>query len=193
MQALDGERSSLIIGLGAAALAAAAGAWVFAPAQIAASAVLAATMGAIAAEDFRRFRAPDALNLFAAVAGLVAIVGIRSQSGSAEVVAALGSAIVGAVLCGGALFLVREAFFRLRGVDGLGMGDVKLAAAGGIWLGWELFATAVMLAAIGALAFVAARSIVEGPWPRTRRIPFALYLAPAIWACWFLAGYFEIA
>jgi leader peptidase (prepilin peptidase)/N-methyltransferase len=193
MQALDGERSSLIIGLGAAALAAAAGAWVFAPAQIAASAVLAATMGAIAAEDFRRFRAPDALNLFAAVAGLVAIVGIRSQSGSAEVVAALGSAIVGAVLCGGALFLVREAFFRMRGVDGLGMGDVKLAAAGGIWLGWELFATAVMLAAIGALAFVAARSIVEGPWPRTRRIPFALYLAPAIWACWFLAGYFEIA
>jgi len=193
MQALDGERSSLIIGLGAAALAAAAGAWVFAPAQIAASAVLAATMGAIAAEDFRRFRAPDALNLFAAVAGLVAIVGIRSQSGSAEVVAALGSAIVGAVLCGGALFLVREAFFRLRGVDGLGMGDVNLAAAGGIWLGWELFATAVMLAAIGALAFVAARSIVEGPWPRTRRIPFALYLAPAIWACWFLAGYFEIA
>jgi len=193
MQALDGERSSLIIGLGAAALAAAAGAWVFAPAQIAASAVLAATMGAIAAEDFRRFRAPDALNMFAAVAGLVAIVGIRSQSGSAEVVAALGSAIVGAMLCGGALFLVREAFFRLRGVDGLGMGDVKLAAAGGIWLGWELFATAVMLAAIGALAFVAARSIVEGPWPRTRRIPFALYLAPAIWACWFLAGYFEIA
>ncbi|MDQ3560170.1 MAG: prepilin peptidase, partial [Pseudomonadota bacterium] len=89
------------------------------------------------------------------------------------------------------LFLLREAFFRLRGVDGLGLGDVKLAAAGGIWLGWELFATAIMLAAIGALAFVATRTILEGPWPRTRRIPFALYLAPGIWVSWFLAGLLE--
>lgn len=187
MRALDGEWSSFMVGLAAAALGAAAGAWVFAPAQIAASAALAGTMAAIAAEDFRRFRVPDALNMLAAVTGLAAV-WAQAQFVENDTFAALGSASLGAVLCGGALFLLREAFFRLKGVDGLGLGDVKLAAAGGIWLGWELFATAIMLAAFGALAFVATRTMVEGPWPRTRHIPFALYLAPGIWVSWFGAG-----
>jgi leader peptidase (prepilin peptidase)/N-methyltransferase len=159
------------------------------PIQLVASAALAGIMGAIAAEDFRHFRVPDALNLLAAIAGLVTV-WLAARADGLEVWLAMLRAIARLALCGGALWLVREAFYRLRGVDGLGMGDVKLAAAAGLWIGPDLFALAVLFAAIGALAFVAARGFLDGAWPRDRKIPFAFYLAPAIWVCWFLAQLF---
>lgn len=34
-----------------------------------------------------------------------------------------------------ALWLLAEAHYRLRGYEGLGLGDVKLAAAGALWVG----------------------------------------------------------
>jgi leader peptidase (prepilin peptidase)/N-methyltransferase len=153
--------------------------------QIAASAVLGGTMAAIAAEDFRRFRVPDSWNFLAALAGL-ATAWLAARSAGSDPLAALGAAALHGALCGGALWLLREAFLRLRGIDGLGLGDVKLAATGGIWLGWQGFPYAVMLAALSALATVALFSRLHGAWPRQRKIPFALHLAPAIWACWYL-------
>ncbi len=39
--------------------------------------------------------------------------------------------MIAVAVCGGVFLAVRELFFRLRGIDGLGLGDVKLAAAGG--------------------------------------------------------------
>ena len=169
------------IAAGAALLGGLAAAPLGDPRQIAASAVLAAAMAAIAAEDFRRFRVPDSWNFLAALAGL-ATVWLAARSGA---LAALGAAALHGALCGGALWLLREAFLRLRGIDGLGLGDVKLAATGGIWLGWQGFPYAVMLAALSALATVALFTRLHGAWPRQRKIPFALHLAPAIWACWY--------
>jgi len=180
---VPGARRSLLLGLAGAGIGALAGAFRLPPVEIAFSAVLAGIMAGIAAEDLQRFRVPDLANLAAVIAGVLAAFVSGRSAGNAT--AAVGAALLSAALCGGALLLVREAFFRFRGVDGLGLGDVKLAAAGGIWLGAELFATAVMIAAFGALAFVAVRTVREGPWPASRRIPFALYLAPAIWVCWY--------
>lgn len=143
-------------------------------------------MAAIAAQDLRRFTVPDSLNLAAALAGFA---GVWLEAGSAGLDPTLQVALAGLnmLLCGGALFILREAFFRLRGVDGLGLGDVKLAATAGIWLGWERFALALLIAAAAALIVVALRRWREGDWPRERRIPLALYLAPAVWAVWALS------
>jgi leader peptidase (prepilin peptidase)/N-methyltransferase len=154
--------------------------------QAVASAALGGAMGAIAAEDLARFRAPDAANLLAALMGL-ATAWIAARARVGDPLASVGGALLQGLLCGGALLLLREAFYRLRGVDGLGLGDVKLAGVAGIWLGWELFAVAVTLAAVAALVYVALRSLREGGWPRARRIPFAACLAPAIWVCWYAA------
>lgn len=148
-----------------------------------AGAVLGGAMAAIALEDALRFRVPDRWVMLAILTGLA----WAAASGSAGVVAALasaGRAVLGAVLCGGAFLLLREGFYRLRGVDGLGLGDVKLAAAGGIWLGWESFAVAVLAAAAAALAVVVLQVLRAGTWRREQRLAFGAFLAPAIWCAW---------
>ncbi len=164
------------------------------------AAVLAACMTAIAWEDACRFKVPDMWSLAAALAGLAAA-GLGAAAGAGSVpgaggaaatsgpAAAVGLALLQALLCGGAFLLVREIYFRLRGAEGLGFGDVKLAAASGIWLGWQLFAVAVMLAAIGALVFVMAHTATGRAWPRERKIPLAAFMAPAVWLCWWGAGW----
>jgi leader peptidase (prepilin peptidase)/N-methyltransferase len=60
--------------------------------------------------------------------------------GAAVSAAGLGvspqAALWGAVAGGGALWLIATGFKLLRGVEGLGLGDVKLVAMAGLWLGW---------------------------------------------------------
>lgn len=186
MASLAGSRSAVAAGAAAALIGAAAGAALLAPFQILASAVLAGLMGAIAAEDLRRFTVPDTLNALAALAGLAAV-WLAARATGLDPLPGLLQALLQMGLCAGSLYLLREAFFRLRDVEGLGLGDVKLAGTAGIWLGWELFAVAVLLAATGALAFVTSRRLLDGGWPREQRIPLALYLAPSIWVVWFFA------
>ena len=96
------------------------------------------------------------------------------------------------MLCGGAFLLLRETYFRLRNVEGLGLGDVKLAAAAGIWLGWQLFAVAVMLAAFAALVWVAGRSLAGGGWQRQQKIPLGVFLAPMVFVCWYGGGLYPL-
>ena len=162
---------------------AAATIWSADPISIVASAFLAATMGAIAAEDMRRMRVPDAWNLPAAIGGFLAVALEGRVVGLAPAMA-IGHAAVSLVVCGGAFYLLREIYFRWRGVEGLGFGDVKLAATGGIWLGWEVFPAAVTLAAIGAILWVGGATILSRSWSKDRKIPFGAFLAPTIWICW---------
>ncbi len=159
------------------------------PAVIA-SAVLLALMVAIAVEDLRRFIVPDILVIMAVLAGLAWMIYWVRSFGITGWQPILRAGLDG-VLCGGALWAVREVFYRLRGIDGLGLGDVKLAVAGGIWLGWELFAAALLAASGAALVAVILHMARKGQWPSNKHIPLATFLAPAIWGVWYadqLAG-----
>jgi len=177
------SRRQLVAASCGGAVGAIAAAPLFAPAQIAASAVLCAMMAAIAFEDMLRFRIPDPWVYGALAAGLAWTAAVRFRSDE-NLLLAIGSTVLSAVVCGGVFLAIREVFFRLRGVDGLGLGDVKLAAAGGAWLGWEMFPLAVFVAAAGALAFVGARVLRGGGWTASKRLAFGVFLAPAIWATW---------
>ena len=181
-----GGRPGILVAASAAVAAAFVGAGLLAPMETAASAVLGGLMAAISVVDSRHFRVPDPLVLLSALAGFLWI-GLAALLAGTGPFGPFGLAALHMLLCGGAFLLLREGFYRLNGVDGIGLGDVKLASVGGIWLGWELFAVAVLLSSVGALGVVAARTAIEGAWPRNRRIPFALYLAPAIWITWFIA------
>ena len=62
-------------------------------------------------------------------------------------------AVFGGLLGGGSLWLVGEIWKRLRGVDAMGLGDVKMMFAVGAFLGWKLTFLSIFLGAFtGAIA-----------------------------------------
>jgi leader peptidase (prepilin peptidase)/N-methyltransferase len=91
------------------------------------------------------------------------------------------------VLGGAAFWLVRAAYGTLRGREGLGLGDVKLAAAAGAWTGWQDLPNVVLLAAVAALGLALVRAAHRRKGlAGTERIAFGAFLAPAIWVVWVL-------
>ncbi len=65
-------------------------------------------------------------------------------------------AILGALVGGGSLWLVGEIWKRLRGVDAMGLGDVKMMFGVGALLGWRLAFLSIFIGALtGAIAGVA--------------------------------------
>jgi leader peptidase (prepilin peptidase) / N-methyltransferase len=141
---------------------------------------LALTMLAIAVVDARHLIIPDELNAFGAVLGLVHAGLVGPSAVEAIGLAALRGAVFALV------FLAVRAIYRaVRGREGLGLGDVKLAAVAGVWLDWPMMPIAVDIAAAAALATYMTRQLASGRSIRpTGRIPFGLFLAPAIWIVW---------
>ncbi len=162
------------IGTAAASLAAAPGA------SGILGAGLAIVMLAIAAVDSRHFIIPDTLVLTALAVGIADVV-IARPGPLAETAAdaVLRSAAI-AVL----FYVFRAAYRWLRGRDGMGLGDVKLSAVAGLWLGWTGVAIAIDIAALSAIAVVAIRALRGDRIGGTTRLPFGLFLAPAIWIAW---------
>lgn len=58
------------------------------------------------------------------------------------------AAVLGVVIGGGGLFLIAEAYYRLRHEEGLGMGDVKMLAMIGAFLGWQLMLSTLLMASL---------------------------------------------
>jgi leader peptidase (prepilin peptidase)/N-methyltransferase len=144
---------------------------------------LALVMLAIAVVDWRSFIIPDGLNLTAAALAVVHAAALMPEAMPWAVAMA---AVRGATLA--LMFLaIRYGYARIRGRQGLGLGDVKLAFVAGAWLDWLIMPIAIELAAVAALAVYVLRQRVLGhALSRTSRIPFGAFLAPAIWLGWLL-------
>src|SRR5215468_3864442 len=100
-------------------------------------------------------------------------------------------AMAAAVLRGGVLSLLflglRVAYRGLRGREGIGLGDVKLAVVAGAWLDWLTIPIVVELAAVaGLLTFLVRRYWFGQRLHMTSRLPFGMFFAPAIWLGWLL-------
>ena len=150
------------------------------------SCLLGWTMLAIAVVDARRFIIPDVLSLPAIPVGLLAS-GRLLEPAAAEIVRI--DHVIGMLAGGLGLWLVRAVYFRVRGREGLGLGDVKLAAAAGAWIGWQSLSDVILLAAGMALSLVIALSLLRGnELSAAARIPFGCFLAPSIWLVWALAA-----
>jgi leader peptidase (prepilin peptidase) / N-methyltransferase len=63
------------------------------------------------------------------------------------------SSAIGVLIGGGLLFGIGEAYYRLRGVEGMGMGDVKMLAMIGAFLGWPLVLVTIIVASFGGAVF----------------------------------------
>lgn len=85
-------------------------------------------------------------------------------------------AVLGALAGGGTLWAIGKLWKLLRGVDGMGMGDVKLMLGVGALLGWRLtFLTLFLAAATGAVGGILFMLIKREKDMQTQ-IPFGIFL-----------------
>jgi leader peptidase (prepilin peptidase) / N-methyltransferase len=151
----------------------------------AAGAILAGLMLAIAVIDHRRMIIPDELNALAFIAGLIAA-GVGAEAVPAI---AIWQALVRASLMFALFFGFRAGFRALRGLEGMGLGDVKLAAVAGVWLDWAFLPVAVEIAALSALGAALYACLRGDGFHPKARLPFGAFFAPAIWICWLLVAW----
>jgi leader peptidase (prepilin peptidase)/N-methyltransferase len=128
---------------------------------------------ALAVIDLRHFLLPDVLTLPLTAVG-IAIAWLDGP-------AALRDAAIGA-LAGFAVFAaVAMLYRRLRGREGLGLGDAKLLGAAGAWASWLGLPSIVLLASLIALAMTLGRAALAGRLDTAAPVPYGAYLAFATW------------
>jgi leader peptidase (prepilin peptidase) / N-methyltransferase len=130
----------------------------------------------LAVIDWREFVLPDIITLPLIPSGLVVAWAIDP--------ALLGGHALGALAGFAALALIGSVYRRVRGREGLGLGDAKLLAAAGAWLGWHGLPSVVLIAAVSALAVALATALGGSKLAWTSRIAFGPHLALAFWLVW---------
>ncbi|WP_244427146.1 prepilin peptidase [Methyloferula stellata] len=132
--------------------------------------------------DARTFLLPDAVTYGAIVSGIVA----APLLDVVDPLRAIGLAILRAGGMGLLLILLRHSYARLRKTEGLGLGDVKLAAAVGAWLPVETIPMCFGLATTAALVFV----LIRGRKQKLDelKLPFGAFLCPALWLVFFVTS-----
>jgi leader peptidase (prepilin peptidase)/N-methyltransferase len=86
------------------------------------------------------------------------------------------SSLVGAAVGGGSLWLIAEVYYRLRHEEGLGMGDVKMLAMIGAFIGWQLTIVTLMMASVAG-SIVGVIVIASRKGDMKYALPFGTFLA----------------
>jgi leader peptidase (prepilin peptidase) / N-methyltransferase len=144
-----------------------------------ASTILAIFMVAGADVDSRTFLLPDVVTYGALICGILA----APLLDWTDPWYSLGGSILRAAVTCLFLGLLRKAFIKFRGLEGLGFGDVKLAAAIGAWLPFELIPSCFGLATTAALLSIIVRW--RGETLDGLKLPFGAFLCPALWLVFF--------
>ena len=142
------------------------------------SVALIATLVAIANFDFRKMIIPDVLNALLAALGLSYA---WIVSGNVPLSAITFSAFVFA-----AFWLVRSLYRKVRSIAGLGLGDVKMAAASALWFSpWNL-PLFMFVASFSALIYVIVSQRIAGRFGDQGRVPFGPFIGLALLVVWTL-------
>jgi leader peptidase (prepilin peptidase)/N-methyltransferase len=140
------------------------------------SSVLALALAVLSAIDLSTFRLPDLVTLPLTALGLIATPLVLEASLWWQV----ASALLGFALMAG----VALAYTKLRGRSGLGLGDAKLLAAAGAWLGAEALPSVLLWACGSALLALLLRAWRTGAFSAQARVAFGPFLAFGTWLVW---------
>ena len=135
----------------------------------------------VATSDIAIFEIPDWASAALFVLGLAhALAGPAAAGDLSAALPATLDALARAAAAGGTLLAVALAYRAGRRRDGLGFGDVKLAAALGPWLAWPDLPMALLVAVAAALIAVAVRAAFAGRAALAElAVPLGAFLAPA--------------
>jgi len=131
----------------------------------------------LAVLDARHFWLPDMFTLPLAAIGLTL--------GDWVLPATFQERVVGAAIGAGGLFLIAMSYRRLRGKDGLGLGDAKLLGAIGAWLGWQMLPLILLVASGTALLWLLFRHLRGETLGAGTRVPLGTFFAIAVVPAWF--------
>lgn len=140
------------------------------------SALLAVALVVLSATDLRALRLPDCITLSLIGFGLVTAWAFGLDSVTSRVI----SAVAGFLF----LFLIAAVYRLLRRRDGLGLGDAKLFAAAGAWLGMDGLPSVLLWASSTALFSVALAVTFGHRVDGSSRIPLGPFLALGFWLVW---------
>lgn len=133
----------------------------------------------LAVLDARHMWLPDALTLPLAALGLTL--------GDWILPAPFMDRVIGAAAGAGLLLLLALGYKRLRGREGLGLGDAKLLGAIGAWLGWQALPFVLLIASITALLWVLALRLRGQAIDAQMRVPLGTFLCLAVVPGWRIA------
>jgi leader peptidase (prepilin peptidase)/N-methyltransferase len=86
------------------------------------------------------------------------------------------ASLIGIVIGGGVLWVISEAYYRVRHQEGLGFGDVKMLAMIGAFLGWRLTLVTLVFASFsGSLVGIGLMAMRRGTMQAA--LPFGTFLA----------------
>lgn len=130
----------------------------------------------IAMIDARSQIIPNELNLALAATGIVSQWLIVGSFPFASILAGVGMF--------GLFWLVRALHSRARGRVGLGLGDVKMAGAGAVWIAPLALPSFLLIASAAGLAYVLARALWAGSLNYDQRTPFGPFLGLGLFVAW---------
>jgi leader peptidase (prepilin peptidase) / N-methyltransferase len=139
--------------------------------------VLLGLLCAISIVDFKQMRVPDGLSALLLAGGLAFWFMTARENLSAQM--SCGAALAAA------LWLVRFGHATLTGRIGLGLGDVKMAGAGAVWINPLLLPFFVFAASASGLVY----ALLAAKRDRGERLPFAPFLAVGLFSCWMTEHY----
>lgn len=86
------------------------------------------------------------------------------------------ASLIGIAVGGGVLFAIAEAYYRVRHEEGLGMGDVKMLAMVGAFIGWKLTLLTLMMASFSG-TIIGVFLIISRRGGMKYALPFGTFLA----------------
>ncbi len=138
--------------------------------RAAAAAAFGAAMIALAGIDLEHYLLPDVITLPGIAVGLLISLGAGWIDWR--------DSLLGILVGGGGLWLMRQAWLLLRKEEGMGLGDVKMLAMVGAFLGWQGVLVTVFLGSLAG-ALLGLTLIAAGRLDLGSRLPFGVFLAGA--------------
>jgi leader peptidase (prepilin peptidase)/N-methyltransferase len=120
--------------------------------------------------DLRSFRLPDVITL------PLIVLGLCFNGNSSLRFVNFETALWGALLGYGVLWLLNFLYRMVKKQDGIGMGDAKLLAALGAWLGWTVLPSLLLIASLAGIV----GGLIYLQWKRQNArnaFPFGPFLA----------------
>jgi leader peptidase (prepilin peptidase)/N-methyltransferase len=151
-------------------------------------AVFSALLVVLTITDLRERILPDEVNFFGLGAGLLFSLFSKPIDGTAlwlanrwfdfpppQMALSFADGVLGAIAGSGLLWLVAEGYFRLRGREGMGLGDVKMMAAIGAFLGLKRTLMTVLAGSLlGSVIGICLISLTKKG--RDYELPFGTFL-----------------